>query len=514
MNTDRPQLQYDGPIDPEVPETITKRHGGAAMRVTLACFIIFSEIVFVDLIAGAGLEYVVSSIAITAALLVQIAFAIRDDAPTPADVVVFIFNWLFLDLAPKIQLLSTPGTLVNTSSVVADQVLQTNLLCALFIVIFSVAYGSMNARSAGRRAAQAAEAAEAAELPTPETSTAPARAPLGQWGIAVALLVCVLVVGGLGHTAYHVAETPGLSPGDMIIRKFLLFIPSATLLIVLHETVRSGRKLQFSRVCVLTLLFLLVVATENPLTEKRNGLGPVYLSLIFVLFEPKLRSQNRRLILLVVSMVLIFPAITVFTHNHSHVYSDIDIDEVGSTLKDHYLSTHYDAWANIYTTVEMVNKQGIHWGKQLLGGILFYVPSSIWHAKPLATGIVIGNYLIATYSMWFTNLSAPLIAEAYIDFGTAGVVIYAVGLGWLVAAINRLAARGRTWLGFPLGAYAAFFLMFALRGSLMIAFAYVTGGLLAFLAASAMLGSGSRSMGHRYFRTDLQPPLQIHGLSR
>ena len=63
---------------------------------------------------------------------------------------------------------------------------------------------------------------------------------------------------------------------------------------------------------------------------------------------------------------------------------------------------------------------GMQWGRQLLGALLFFVPSAVWSGKPLASGIFIANYLIANYSMWFTNLSAPLIAEGYLDFGPGG----------------------------------------------------------------------------------------------
>jgi oligosaccharide repeat unit polymerase len=470
--------------------------------LALAAFIIITEIVFVYSMASAGMEFVLSSIAMTVALLIQLRFGMREGTPTPADIVVFIFNWLFLDLAPKIQLLSVPRTLVNTSTVVAEQVLITNLLCALFIVVYTVAYALLTTRSRVEKVGPA-DAGPTGSAATP--------APIGQIGIALTVFICFIVVGALGWTAYGTHDAVGLSPKDMIVKKFLLFLPSATLLTVLHETVRSQRKLLFSRVCVLLLLLLLVVATENPLTEKRNGLGPIYLSLIFILFELRLRSQNRRLLLLIASMVVVFPAISVFTHNHRQILNGVDLSAIVDTLKDHYFSTHYDAWANIYTTVEMVQRQGIHWGQQLLGGVLFYVPSSLWHTKPLATGIAIGNYLIANYSMWFTNLSAPLIAEAYLDFGTIGVVIYALGLAWLVARTDRFASKGRKWSSFPLAVYGAFFLMFALRGSLMIAFAYGTGGLLAFLAASAFLSAGSRPMGQRYFRQEPPSFLPAHG---
>lgn len=484
--------------------TNQKRGQSQFTRLALAAFIIITEIVFANSMAPAGLEFVLSSMAVTVALLVQLRFGIRQGTPTPADIVVFIFNWLFLDLAPKIQLVSVPGVLVNTSTVVAERVLFTNLLCALFIVVYTLAYALLTTRSRVEKWTPA----EAAAVPAEPVV---ARPPIGRVGIGVAAFMCVLVVGALARIAYGSNDTPGISPTDMIVKKFLLFLPSATLLILLHETVRSGRKIQFSRVCVLLLLLMLVAVTENPLTEKRNGLGPIYLSLLFIFFEARLASQNRRLLLLIASMVVVFPAITVFTHNHRQILNGVNWSVVADTLKDHYFSTHYDAWANIYTTVEMVQRQGIHWGQQLLGGVFFYVPSSLWHGKPLATGIAIGNYLISNYSMWFTNLSAPLIAEAYLDFGSIGVVFYALGLAWLVARTNRFAAKGRKWASFPLAVYGAFFLMFALRGSLMIAFAYGTGGLLAFLAASAFLSTGSRPIGQRYFRANTHSFLPIHG---
>lgn len=471
--------------------------------MALAAFIITTEIVFLYFLASAGMEFALSSVAVTLALLVQLRFGLREDVATPADIVVFIFNWLFLDLAPKIQLVSEPTVLVNTSTVVPEGVLVTNLVCALFIVAFTVAYASLSKRSRVEKSAPT-------DVGAGGTGSIATRPQFDRFGICLTVCICVLVVGALGRIAYATSETPGVSPTDMIVRKFLLFLPSATLLILLHETLRSGRKLLFSRVCVLLLLGVLVAVTENPLTEKRNGLGPVYLSLIFIFFESQLRSRNRRLILLIASMVVVFPAITVFTHGHSEL-SSVRLDSVLDTLKDHYFSTHYDAWANIYTSVEMAGRQGIHWGQQLLGSILFFVPSSLWHTKPLATGIAIANYLISNYSMWFTNLSAPVVAEAYIDFGAIGVALYAIALAWLVARMNRFDMTGRKWASFPMMVYGAFFLMFALRGSLMIAIAYGSAGFLAFLAASTLLSAGTRQIGQRYFRTEVQSHLLVHG---
>src|SRR6202021_3536834 len=94
--------------------------------------------------------------------------------------------------------------------------------------------------------------------------------------------------------AYHSVDAEeAATPAKLIMGRFLLFVPSATFLILLNETIRSPRKLLFSRVCVLLLLFVLVLITENPYTEKRNALGPVYLGLILVLFKNCFWSANR-----------------------------------------------------------------------------------------------------------------------------------------------------------------------------------------------------------------------------
>jgi hypothetical protein len=304
-----------------------------------------------------------------------------------------------------------------------------------------------------------------------------------------------------------VENTVAATPASLMMNRFLLFLPTATLLILLHETVRSGRKLLFSRVCVLLLLLLLVIITENPYTEKRNAIGPVYIGLLLVLFQNWFATGSRRLLLLVGSMVAVFPAITIFTHNHQQSLSDVSLNQFSDQIADHYFSINYDSWANVYTAIEIVKVHGMQWGHQLLGSLLFFVPSSIWSSKPLATGIFLADYLIANYSMWFTNLSAPLVAEGYLDFGPGGVVAYAGAAAWLVAFLNRLALRRDGWVAFPMAIYVSVFLMIVLRGSLMIALGFGAAAFLSFCFASALL-SAKFGVRHRVARR-MGPPRMV-----
>jgi hypothetical protein len=459
-----------------------------SLRVQLALVIVLVEVLFIDKLASAGIEFVLSSVVVTVALLIQLRFGIRPAAAAPADSVVFVFNWLFLDLAPKVQLISMPRQLINTSSVSVDGVALTNLVCALFMIAFTLFYVFLSRRPQN-------PPGRAAAVESPREFSAGA--------VGLAVFVCVLVVAVAAPRAYaQVENSVAATPASLIMNRFLLFLPCATLLILLNETVRSGRKLLFSRVCVLSLLFILVLVTENTFTEKRNALGPIYIALLLIMLQKWFAAGSRRLLLLVGGMVVIFPAIAIFTHNKSQTISTVSLQQFTDQISDHYFSINYDSWANIYTAVEIVKVHGMQWGHQLLGSLLFFVPSSLWSSKPLATGIFLADYLIRNYSMWFTNLSAPLVAEGYLDFGPGGVLAYAAAMAWLVVLLNRIAERGANWIALPVAIYTSVFLMIVLRGSLMIALGFAAAALLSFLFAYALLsvrwGARRHIAGRRY----------------
>jgi hypothetical protein len=447
------------------------------VRTMLGLVIVLTEILFLQYFAALGIEFILSSTLMTVAILVQLKYGMREGAATAADLTVFIFDWLFLDFAPKIQLLDTPQQLVNTSSVAVGTVASTNLVCAIFILTFTAVYRYLSVRST----AAAVVNESAARQPL---------APIQSAAVGIALFVCIAVVGVAAPYAYHHAADPQstTSPATLVLSRVLLFLPAATLLILLNETVRSGRKLVFSRLCVLGVLMLLVLITENPYTEKRNALGPIYMGILLVYFQNWFAVGARRLWLLLFGMAFVFPAVSIFTvHDKTQSFSDISTKDMMEQLQAHYLSVNYDSWANVYTSIEFVRNHGLQWGQQALGSILFWVPSAIWTTKPLATGIFLANYLIANYSMWFTNLSAPLVAEGYLDFGYVGIIGYAALLAAILVRLNKFASRLDNWRAFPMGVYYSVFLMIILRGSLMIALAFTVAAFVSFWFASSML---------------------------
>jgi hypothetical protein len=407
------------------------------------------------------------------ALSLHALHALQGRSNSAADASVFVFGLMFLLAAPIIQILVLGYRLVNTAQAQPDLLIQTNLSCSLFIAVYLL----------GRVTVFRPRPEDTAPLPTaaamvsdngPSLFTLAALVGLG----AVITLISLPFIGAS-------AADQGLTPVLLAFRKGLFFVPTALFLTVLADfkAIRAHRS--FAAVLLLLLLLGCVLVTQNPATEKRNSLGPVYLSALFLLFRHRLGSKAVQSAWLVGILLLMFPLVAVLTNVPWWALDQMDWS--WTLLSDHFLSTHYDAWANIYTAIEMTARNGLSAGRQLAGALLFYVPSSWWPGKPLATGIEIGNFLMTYYTMWFNNLSAPLIAEGFLDFGYLGVVAYALGLAGLVQGIEYGAAPGRSALSQAVAIYLGFFLVFLLRGSLMIAFAYGSGALAAFVLSRILL---------------------------
>ena len=141
--------------------------------------------------------------------------------------------------------------------------------------------------------------------------------------------------------------------------------------------------------------------------------------------------------------------------------------------------------------MDYVDERGFEWGKQASGVVGFWVPRIFWYNKPVPTGVHMGAGFIGLMeSTRNTNLSCPVPAEGYIDFGIAGVVIYGLIFGIIIGLVDRLIplivyGRGHraglnfSWLVFPLVVLPVVvgMMLFLLRGSLMPAFAYTLGSL-------------------------------------
>lgn len=302
---------------------------------------------------------------------------------------------------------------------------------------------------------------------------------------AVTVLVAVTVVltpllllqqAGLGtylQSRASVNESlaeAGLLTGDSLalggIVRSLTLVPPLAALLGITAALRYYPPLRFRPAWwLMTLVVLgLNVLVNNPVGNSRFWFGTVLLGVLFSL--PLLQKRNAYRVFLVgllVALTVVFP------------YADyFRLDETGGRDRQpvsFFMVTKldYDAAAQVTYAMGLHDVRGPDLGYQILGALGFFVPRAIWEGKPRPTG-----ELLAEHSGFhFTNLSAPLWAEAYLALGVVGVVLVFGLLGWLMGRGDRAmlsAFRSSDFLLAsillpPLAAY----MMILLRGSLLAA---------------------------------------------
>lgn len=287
------------------------------------------------------------------------------------------------------------------------------------------------------------------------------------------------------HEYYEEAEQTNVSQ-YLIVQKFLYFIPFSGLIVSFFYLINNKNLTVNKKYVYFFFIYFLVVILilKNPLTEKRNALGPLYITMIFLFFRRFLSNNFKVLRLMFLSMIVLFPALSIFTHSRYslgemiakpiYLYKNIEYLKI----TDAFNSLHYDAYVNFLATIDYFDKKTIIFGEQLMCSLFFFVPRSIWHSKPETTGFLIGNYLIDKYKFDWNNLSNPYVSEGYINFGIVGILIFAVILGYLFVVMIRW-LQSEDYLKSIFAFYFSIYLMYFLRGDLTSGFAYI----IAFLCA-------------------------------
>jgi hypothetical protein len=311
--------------------------------------------------------------------------------------------------------------------------------------------------------------------------------------ILVLFLLCVIIVATnfnylLEDITKSIYDNKIESVFSLLLKKKVLFyIPLGAIgytLAYLKRKNKINTNTLVAAIILLSLVFILFFF-KNPLTEKRNALGPIYIALIYI-FKPKLINTNSKFFLFMfLSLVILFPLMSTFTHMDGTIFEVLNDPYliVQSFIRFGGISTafsslHYDAFANIMASVDFVNLNGLSFGYQLLGTIFFFIPRGIWTLKPMSTGELVGNHLIENHGFSFSNLSNSIVSEGYINFGFLGVVLFAIVLSYFVIFFMSWMKSG-DFLKEIMAFYFAVHLIFLLRGDLANGLTYYVGPLIA-----------------------------------
>ncbi|MCS5735571.1 hypothetical protein [Herbiconiux daphne] len=237
------------------------------------------------------------------------------------------------------------------------------------------------------------------------------------------------------------------------------------LLVCIHAMTRYRRtekaegKHKRSFTLMLPAAVIAVLFAINIFTSSRYLFGTMAFSLLVLVGGFATRSRARwSMGALVFVLLAAFPLFSIFRRDATQTNSQLG---AGAFIN----SGDYDSFAQINNAVNYVATDGIIWGKQLLGPLVFWVPRSVWADKPIDTGVLIAQFR----GYRFDNLSSPFWAEAFLSGGWVGVVVLFVALGYVLKRADG-AARGNLYTAGVAGitiAILSFYLLILLRGSLL-----------------------------------------------
>lgn len=303
--------------------------------------------------------------------------------------------------------------------------------------------------------------------------------------VIISLIVTVfcfpyVVKSFTGAESFNFAEEKSFS---LIIKKYFMIIPFVIFLKVV-ELKKYIPSIKYY--AILILLFSLSTLLKNPITEKRNAIGPIFLTIILIFLNKKIRTNINFLFFVLGVFLIMFPLSSLVTHSLGDSASRLgrisslgDLSDIFSIIVSHFLELHYDAWNTIITTVMYVDNKGFSFGKLLLGALFFFIPRSLWLSKPNGTGQTLVENYVARYGSDFSNISSPFVSEGYINFGIVGVILFAFILAWY---FKYLLESMRLGINYNRCIYFSFYLFFLYRGDLMNSIAYYFGFLAACLS--------------------------------
>jgi hypothetical protein len=277
----------------------------------------------------------------------------------------------------------------------------------------------------------------------------------------------------------------------MIAEFTLRPLPFFVFLLIAYQVKYGVRTLSTHTMVLLAGSFAFLML--SPVSAARFFIFAMYFGLYVLLFPPVGRYRFAYVMLLYMGLFgsQFLAALA--------KWSTGDASSIHGFEGNYFYQGHFDGFENLCHAIDYVRDHGIVWGRQLAGALLFWVPRSWWPGKPIGSAAYIAtSYLSTSYNVTFTNLASPLLQEAYLNFGSVGVVVTFSLAGYVSGLCDarfqlysRLvpAAFRRARVLVP-GEHLAFMIlypvflglsMFILRGDFLSGFAFTSGIVVAFL---------------------------------
>jgi hypothetical protein len=257
---------------------------------------------------------------------------------------------------------------------------------------------------------------------------------------------------------------------------------NSTVFLLLDKTLRGAviyftlltvwlyRRRYIGRAQLLWILLVCIVV-NFPLAVPRYFVATLYLSLLLTAGFRILKQRyffSYALILLILIAFPLWSLTRLYLRDATALLSDVQL-----VYKDAVSYGDFDPYTSLCRTIVYVQANGITWGHQLLGVLLFFVPRTLWPGKPVGSGALVYEPI----GVGFRNIASPYVAEGLINFGIIGVLFFKALLAFTAARYDRFYQSRAADFRYAIIFYPVAMIMvfFVLRGDLLSSFAYLTG---------------------------------------
>ncbi len=271
----------------------------------------------------------------------------------------------------------------------------------------------------------------------------------------------LFLIGNVGLNNMFAKSSNFITMGDSSISALLTgIIRSIPLYSVLYSIYYFSKHRK--GIFYVFLLLIITFIVDFPQSISRYMIGFVYIAILLAVLRKKLTSRKFDIILILIFSI-VFPMFQIFKW-----YTFEQVLEKPSILIENssksYNNVDFDAYSMFSRTINYTDSSGLKYGKQLSSSLFFIIPRKIWNNKPQPTGLVVAE----AQNQFFTNVSAPLVAEGYIDFGIIGVIVYAIIVSIVITKMDLIYWNSSDYNNRSLFYYFPLFgvLIFLLRGSM------------------------------------------------
>ncbi|MDT0306209.1 hypothetical protein RM780_04435 [Streptomyces sp. DSM 44917] len=176
-------------------------------------------------------------------------------------------------------------------------------------------------------------------------------------------------------------------------------------------------------------LLLINAIVNNPVSNPRYWFLTVLFALLFTVFPRSPVMYRAALAMGVIIALVIFP----FSDRFRYDENGTQPVETNSTLETLVVKDYDQVNMFANTITYAADGNGHTYGQQVAGAALFFVPRTVWESKPQDTGFLVGGWMGTSSA----NLSSPLWAELWLDFGPLGMAGGFVAVGYLAARADR-----------------------------------------------------------------------------